>query len=366
MQAAVPVIAAGHFSAADCGPFLAVRGQSRSARVLPFRGEMVYLVYGENPPWRQRLPSREKRSLRRGACTGSLLEGYPGKVHSICARLPRGGMRFRHSAGNAPPYGRPEAAAPGDGPHGHRSHRPHEGLGRVCGSAELEHEDLSGFIFKSGSPSSGMARVRVYDDRGVPRKVGVGVFARIFMEHFPLTPVEEDGRLHDPILRENFIDRIFTCRRYREIREEKNRIRSIVDFHTSHKLLLMAYSPRHLQQMGQLVAHARELPAKELIGRYERLLMEAMALKSSTRKHTDVLHHMMGYFKKNLSADEKQELIEVIDEYRRGTHPPDRPDNAHEPLCEEIPRTLPERANLSQSPPGGVATPQPRMRGKLQ
>ncbi|MHB8907790.1 MAG: YbgA family protein [Syntrophales bacterium] len=187
--------------------------------------------------------------------------------------------------------------------------------------AELEREDLSGFIFKSGSPSSGMERVKVYDDRGGFRKIGVGLFARIFMEHFPLTPVEEDGRLHDPILRENFIDRIFTCRRYREIREKRNRIAGIVAFHTRHKLLLMAHSPRHLRQIGQLVARAGDLPAEELVGRYEKLLMEAMALKSSTAKHTNVLQHMMGYFKKNLSADEKQELREVIDDYRRGVIP---------------------------------------------
>ncbi len=127
---------------------------------------------------------------------------------------------------------------------------------------ELENEDLCGFIFKSDSPSSGMERVKVYDDKGVPRKIGVGVFARIFMEHFPLIPVEEDGRLHDPILRENFIDRIFTYRRYREIMEKKKRIRSLVDFHTRNKLLLMAHSPKHLKQMGYLVAHVRELSPK--------------------------------------------------------------------------------------------------------
>jgi uncharacterized protein YbgA (DUF1722 family)/uncharacterized protein YbbK (DUF523 family) len=187
--------------------------------------------------------------------------------------------------------------------------------------AALEREDLSGFIFKSGSPSSGMERVKVYDDRGVPRKIGVGIFARIFMEHFPLIPVEEDGRLHDPTLRENFIDRIFTCRRYREIGGKKNRIGGIVDFHTRHKLLLMAHSPRHLRQIGHLVARAGELPAEEMAGRYEGLLMKAMALKSTAAKHTNVLHHLMGYFKKDLSTDEKQELIEIIDEYRRGAIP---------------------------------------------
>jgi uncharacterized protein YbgA (DUF1722 family)/uncharacterized protein YbbK (DUF523 family) len=187
--------------------------------------------------------------------------------------------------------------------------------------AELEHDNLCGFIFKSNSPSSGMERVKVYDENGVPRKIGVGVFARTFMEHFPLVPVEEDGRLHDPILRENFIDRIFTYKHYRESIERKNRRGSLVDFHTRHKLLLLAHSPKDLKQMGHLVAHAKELSTQELVGRYEKLLTEAMALKSSPAKHVNVLHHMMGYFRKNLSADEKQELTEVIDEYRRGLIP---------------------------------------------
>jgi len=187
--------------------------------------------------------------------------------------------------------------------------------------AELEIEDICGFIFKSDSPSSGMERVKVYDDKGVPRKIGVGVFARAFMEHFPLTPVEEDGRLNDPLLRENFIERIFTYRRYREAMEEKKHIGNLVEFHTRNKLLLMAHSPKHLQQMGHLVAHAKKLSKKEFITQYEKLLMEAMSVKPSTAKHTNVLDHIMGYFKKDLSPDEKQELIEVIHEYRRGLIP---------------------------------------------
>jgi uncharacterized protein YbgA (DUF1722 family)/uncharacterized protein YbbK (DUF523 family) len=186
---------------------------------------------------------------------------------------------------------------------------------------ELDNEDICGFIFKSNSPSSGMERVKVYDDKGVPRKIGVGVFARVFMEHFPLIPVEEDGRLHDPILRENFIDRIFTYRRYREIMKKKKGIRSLVDFHTRNKLLLMAHSPKHLKQMGCLVAHVKKLSPKELISQYEKLLMEAMALKPSTAKHANVLHHVMGYFEKNLSTDEKQDLLDVIEEYRQGLIP---------------------------------------------
>jgi uncharacterized protein YbgA (DUF1722 family)/uncharacterized protein YbbK (DUF523 family) len=187
--------------------------------------------------------------------------------------------------------------------------------------AELEGEDLLGFIFKSDSPSSGMERVKVYDEKGMPQKKGVGLFARAFMEHFPMTPVEEEGRLHDPVLRENFIERIFTYKRYCDIMEGKNRIGNLVDFHSKNKLLLMAHSPKHLKQMGNLVAHAKERPVRELVDEYETLLLEAMAMKPSAAKHTNVLHHMMGYFKKELTEEEKREVLEVIEDYRRGLIP---------------------------------------------
>jgi uncharacterized protein YbgA (DUF1722 family) len=166
-----------------------------------------------------------------------------------------------------------------------------------------------------------MERVKVYGDKGIPSKVGVGVFARIFMEHFPLTPVEEEGRLHDPALRENFIERIFTCKRYCEIMEGTRQIRRLVDFHTKNKLLLMAHSPKHLKEMGSLVAHAKELPVRQLVDGYEILLMEAMALKPTAAKHENVLFHIMGYFKNDLSSDEKRELLEVISQFKRGLLP---------------------------------------------
>jgi uncharacterized protein YbgA (DUF1722 family)/uncharacterized protein YbbK (DUF523 family) len=187
--------------------------------------------------------------------------------------------------------------------------------------ADLKNEKLCGFVFKSDSPSCGMERVKVYDDKGVPRKIGVGIFARIFMEHFPQTPVEEEGRLHNAILRENFIERIFTCRRYCKAMDEKKRIGSLVEFHTKNKLLLMSHSPKHLKQMGNLLGHAKEFTQQDFIMQYERLLTEGMSVKPSAAKHTNVLHHIMGYFKKNLSADEKQELLDVIDEYRGGFIP---------------------------------------------
>ena len=187
--------------------------------------------------------------------------------------------------------------------------------------AELEQEDLCGFIFKSKSPSSGMERVKVYGPSGSAASTGVGLFARAFMEHFPLLPVEEEGRLHDPRLRENFIEAIFTLKRWREMRQSQGGRGALVDFHTRHKLLLRAHSLEHLRLLGKLVAQASSLAVAELYERYQKLLLEALGRKTTTRKNTDVLYHLMGHFKKDLSADEKQELREIIDQYHRGLVP---------------------------------------------
>jgi len=182
---------------------------------------------------------------------------------------------------------------------------------------ELEKEDLCGFIFKSDSPSSGMERVRVYDEKGMPVKKGVGMFAKIFMEHFPLLPVEEEGRLHDLKLRENFIERIFTLKRWREVLARKESRGNLVEFHTKHKLLILSHSPKHYQILGKLVARAKEFPIRELFQQYQTILMEALQLKTTPRKNANVLMHMMGYFKEELSSDEKQELLDVIARYRQ-------------------------------------------------
>jgi uncharacterized protein YbgA (DUF1722 family) len=186
---------------------------------------------------------------------------------------------------------------------------------------ELEAENLCGYIFKGGSPSSGMERVKVYDQNGVPAKIGVGMFARAFMEHFPLFPVEEEGRLNDPNLRENFIERIFTLRRWREAMEQRKSIKNLIAFHTQHKLLILSHSPKHYQMMGKLVARAKEIPWKDLQEEYQRLLLEALSLKTTPKKNSNVLQHLLGYFKEPLSADEKQEMLEVIELYRQGLVP---------------------------------------------
>jgi uncharacterized protein YbgA (DUF1722 family)/uncharacterized protein YbbK (DUF523 family) len=186
---------------------------------------------------------------------------------------------------------------------------------------ELEKDNLCGFIFKSDSPSSGMERVKVYNEKGMPVKRGVGMFARIFMEHFLLLPVEDEGRLHDPNLRENFIERIFALKRWREILSKKESRGTLVEFHTKHKLLILSHSPKYYQMMGKLVAKAKEIPIKELYQQYQAILMEALQLKTSPKKNANVLQHMMGYFREQLSSDEKQELLEVIENYRKGYIP---------------------------------------------
>lgn len=186
---------------------------------------------------------------------------------------------------------------------------------------ELEKEDLCGFIFKSDSPSSGMERVKIYGENKMPVKKGVGIFAGIFMKHFPLLPVEDEGRLHDPALRENFIERVFALRRWRESRKEKGGEEALIDFHTSHKFLILAHSPRHYQLMGKLVANQRSMPREELLDKYQVLLLESLALKGTPQKHVNVLQHMLGYFKKQLTADEKTELLEIIGDYQRGYIP---------------------------------------------
>ena len=180
---------------------------------------------------------------------------------------------------------------------------------------ELEAEDLCGFIFKSKSPSSGMERVKVYTEGGMPVKKGVGLFAKAFMEHFPLIPAEEEGRLHDPRLRENFIERIFTLKRWRDTFDQRKTIGRLVAFHTAHKLQVLSHSTKHYREMGRLVAQAKGEKLSHVYTRYESLLMEALRLQATVKKHTNVLQHMMGYFKKQLTPDEKQELLEVIDAY---------------------------------------------------
>ena len=181
---------------------------------------------------------------------------------------------------------------------------------------QLSAEGLCGFVFKKDSPSSGLFRVRVYDERGNPSRTGTGIFPREVMRRFPLLPLEEEGRLNDMPLRENFIERIFAYYRWTEMLKNDPTPGGLVRFHTAHKLTLMAHSPKHYTEMGRLVAKAGSIPWEELSTTYGALFMEGLALLGTRRKHVNVLQHLMGYLKKDLPGEDKQELLALIEDYR--------------------------------------------------
>jgi uncharacterized protein YbgA (DUF1722 family)/uncharacterized protein YbbK (DUF523 family) len=186
---------------------------------------------------------------------------------------------------------------------------------------ELKKLDLSGYVFKKSSPSCGIGRVRLYNEHGVPSRKGVGLFARAFIEQFPLIPVEEEERLCDPPLRENFIERVFCYRRWQNLVQSGVTRQALVQFHTIHKYLLLAHSPQQYEVLGRLVGQAERHRPKEFARRYGELFMKALAVKATVRKHVNVLQHILGYFKERLGAREKAELFVVLDDYHRGLTP---------------------------------------------
>ncbi len=186
---------------------------------------------------------------------------------------------------------------------------------------QLMELDLSGYVFKKGSPSCGIERVRIYNEHGVPSRNGVGHFARAFIEQFPLIPVEEEGRLCEPTLRENFIERVFCYRRWQDLVQSGVSRQALVQFHTIHKYLLLAHSPQQYMVLGRLVGQAERHRPKEFAHRYGELFMKTLAVKTTVRKHVNVLQHILGHFKDRLGTHEKSELAGVIDDYHHGLTP---------------------------------------------
>ncbi len=188
--------------------------------------------------------------------------------------------------------------------------------------AQLVSEGLCGYILKKDSPSCGMERVKVYGSKGgAPEKSGVGLFAAELLERMPNLPVEEEGRLHDPALRENFIERIFAFARLQALWQSKWKPGDLVRFHTAHKYLLMAHSPVAYQALGRAVARVKETPRAALREGYEAGLMQALRKPATRRQHVNVLQHLAGYFKEQLRPEEKLGLQEVLSEFRAGLVP---------------------------------------------
>jgi uncharacterized protein YbgA (DUF1722 family)/uncharacterized protein YbbK (DUF523 family) len=182
--------------------------------------------------------------------------------------------------------------------------------------AELEKLDLCGWVLKKDSPSCGMERVRVYA-KGAPTKSGQGLFAEALTRRMPLLPVEEEGRLNDPPLRENFVERVFAYRRLKDLFRGRWTPGDLVRFHTAEKLLLLAHDPEGYRQLGRIVARVKEIPRDEVRARYGDLFMRAMARPATPGKQTNVLQHMAGYFKDSLPDDERTELHDAIRDYRK-------------------------------------------------
>jgi uncharacterized protein YbgA (DUF1722 family)/uncharacterized protein YbbK (DUF523 family) len=187
---------------------------------------------------------------------------------------------------------------------------------------KLAKLDLRGFVFKSKSPSSGMAGVKLYPEGGgQPQPKGVGLFAAAFMERFPLVPVIDEGRMHDAELRENFIERIFAFDRWLTYRAEDGSAAGLVSFHARHKLLLMAHSEKHMRTLGKLVAGIKGKPSTAVLNQYAVEFMDGMRLLATVKRHTNVLDHAAGYFKRELPADAKAELGGAIRDFHAGRLP---------------------------------------------
>lgn len=183
----------------------------------------------------------------------------------------------------------------------------------------IEEARLCGFIFKAKSPSSGMARIKVYPEEGGQpvSYAGVGVFAGMVMERFPRLPVEDDGRLHDIGLRSNFIERIFVEHRWHQMLDDGMTMGNLVEFHARHKMLVRSHDVVGYRELAKLVGEGKGLGMETLYARYHERLARALALKPTVRKNVDVLMHVMGYFKSHLTSDEKQECLEIFDNYKK-------------------------------------------------
>lgn len=187
--------------------------------------------------------------------------------------------------------------------------------------AVLEGLGLDGYVLKRASPSCGLSRVRVYDEAGQPGGVGRGLFADTLARRLPCLPIEEEGRLTDPAIRENFIERVFTAARWRTFVAARPRARELGAFHAAQKYAVLAHSPAHYTRLGRLVAGSGGTLARAALHEYGRLLGEALAVRATRGRHANVLQHLAGFFKRDVRPDERAELAEAIADYRRGLVP---------------------------------------------
>lgn len=202
-------------------------------------------------------------------------------------------------------------------------------------AATAQH--LSGYLFKARSPSCGMERVKVYGENGHLRRGGRGIYADALMRALPLLPAEEEGRLQDPALRENFIERVYAYHRWQHLHATGATADALVQFHTRHKLILMAHGGERLRVLGRLIAQPGREPLADSLDRYGSGFMQTLGYRATRKRHANVLYHAMGYLKNQLTPGDKTELVDAIESYR----------------AEQIPRIAPVilmRHHLRQHP----------------
>lgn len=186
---------------------------------------------------------------------------------------------------------------------------------------QLERYNFSGYILKKDSPSCGMERVRVYQKSGIPLKQGRGFFGGAVVDHFPDLPIEEEGRLNDPALRENFIVRVFAYSRLQDLFKGRFDRGKIVQFHSVHKYLLLAHSPKHYKILGQMVAQIKRYNPDNFKKQYIDTFMQALSVKSTISKNVNVMQHIVGFLKPYIDNNAKADIIKVIENYRSGLVP---------------------------------------------
>lgn len=187
-------------------------------------------------------------------------------------------------------------------------------------AAELD--DICGYIFMQKSPSCGMERVKVYHANGALLDGGgQGIYAHAFCAARPDLPVEEDGRLNDPVLRENFLTRVFAFHAWQQLLQQGLSRRGLTDFHSRYKYLLMAHNPMQYKTLGNLLGNMGRSDPQTLGPRYFSELMKALKRCATRGTHTNVLQHLSGYLKQAISAEDKQEVQHVIGQYRHGIVP---------------------------------------------
>ena len=181
--------------------------------------------------------------------------------------------------------------------------------------------DLCGFIFKKDSPSCGMQRVKVYNEKGMPERSGTGLFAREIMNAHPLLPVEDEGRLNDADLRENFVTRVYVFARWKALIDNGISKSGLIRFHTRHKYLLMSHSNEMYRELGQMLSDLNRASLDEIADSYISRLMQTLSVPATRKRHTNVLQHLLGYLKNSLDSAHRMDLDRTIDAYRSGEFP---------------------------------------------